>query len=78
MPQSTFDDPQLRAAMSDFVAAAAALDEASAVGGEPRDLMDLAEAKTVAGLRLRKRLTDLGWQAPAVRGTDECRPATSS
>ncbi len=65
MPHSTFDDPALRAALTDFVVAAAALDEASAVGGEARDLMDLAEAKTVAGLTLRKRLTGLGWTAPA-------------
>lgn len=64
MPQKSFDDPELRAAMAAFLSAAEALDEASVVGGQPRDLLDLAEAKAMAGLSLRKRLTALGWTAP--------------
>lgn len=64
MPK-TFDDPEVRSAMADYVTAAAALDEAASIGGEARDLMDLAEAKAVAGMTLRKRLLDLGWSAPA-------------
>jgi hypothetical protein len=66
MTASAFDDPALRAAMSAYLDAAVRLDETSAVGGEARDLLDLAEAKTLAGMQLRKRLTELGWSAPAV------------
>jgi hypothetical protein len=65
MPQKSFDDPALRQAMSDFLVAAAALDEASQDGGEARDLLDLAESKSMAAMALRRRLTDLGWTAPS-------------
>lgn len=61
-----FDDAGLRAAMTDYLDAARRLDETSSVGGEARSLLDLAEAKTLAGMRLRKRLTELGWSAPVV------------
>ena len=61
----SFDDAALRSAMTAFLTAAAALDEASEVGGEPRALLDLAEAKAVAGLALRQRLVAVGWTAPA-------------
>ena len=69
MPQSTFDDPELRRAMAAYLAAAQALDEASSVGGQPRELLDLAEAKSMAGLGLRQRLVALGWSAPAGQRT---------
>ena len=69
MPQTSFDDPELRSAMSTYLTAAQALDEASQVGGEARALLDLAEAKSVAGLELRKRLVSLGWTAPAGQRT---------
>ena len=69
MPLTSFDDPELRSAMSAFLKAAQALDEGSQVGGEPRALLDLAEAKSVAGLELRKRLIALGWTAPAGQRT---------
>ena len=65
MPHTTFDDPDLRSAMAAYLSAARLLDEAAARGGEQRDLMDLAEAKVVAGLTLRKRLEGQGWVAPA-------------
>ncbi len=69
MPQKSFDDPELRAAMTAYVAAAEALDAAAQVGDEPRALLDLAEAKSMASLRLRKRLVSLGWTAPASQRT---------
>ena len=65
MTGSGFDDAGLRTAMAAYLEAASRLDEASSVGGEARSLLDLAETKTLAGLQLRKRLTDLGWAAPA-------------
>jgi hypothetical protein len=64
MTAQVFDDAELRAAMTAFLNVARQLDETSAVGGEARNLLDLAEAKTLAGLQLRKRLTELGWSAP--------------
>ena len=69
MPQKSFDDPELRTAMTRYVEAAQALDEASQVGGEARDLLDLAESKAMAGMALRKRLESLGWTAPTGQRT---------
>jgi hypothetical protein len=69
MPPHTFDDATLRAAMAAYLAAASQLDETSSVGGEARSLLDLAEAKTLAAMQLRKRLVDLGWTAPAAQRT---------
>jgi hypothetical protein len=60
-----FDDAALRAAMTAFLDIARRLDESSSVGDEARNILDLAEAKTLAAMQLRKRLTDLGWHAPA-------------
>ena len=65
MAQKAFDDPEVRSAMAAYLEAAGSLDEASRVGDEPRALMDLAEAKAMAGMALRKRLEELGWTAPA-------------
>lgn len=62
MSAQGFDDVAVRTAMAAFVAAAAKLDEAS--GAEARLLLDLAEAKTLAGLQLRRELTAAGWSAP--------------
>ena len=64
MTASGLDDGALQALMRAYLDAAGKLDEAAAVGGEARDLLDLAEAKTVSALQLRKRLTELGWIAP--------------
>lgn len=66
MTAQVFDDAGLRSAMAAFLDAARRLDETSSVGGEARNLLDLAEAKTLAAMRLRKSLTELGWSAPAV------------
>lgn len=65
MAAAGLDDAQLRSAMAAFLDAARLLDEANDVGGEARDLLDLAEAKTLAAMQLRKRLSELGWSAPA-------------
>ena len=59
-----FDDAALRAAMAAYLDTAQRLDDASSLGGEARNLLDLAEAKTLASMQLRKRLTELGWHAP--------------
>ncbi len=59
-----FDDAELRAAMAGYLDAAGRLDDTAMVGGEARSLLDLAEAKTLSGMRLRKRLAELGWNAP--------------
>jgi hypothetical protein len=64
MTSHVFDDAQLRSAMAAFLDAARRLDETSSVGDEARNLLDLAEAKTLAAMQLRKRLTELGWAAP--------------
>ena len=64
MSASGLDDQDVRTAMAAFVSAAAKLDEASAAGAEPRQLLNLAEAKTLAALQLRRELTNAGWSAP--------------
>ena len=65
MSSSGLDDQDVRTAMAAFVSAAAKLDEASAAGAEARQLLNLAEAKTLAALQLRRELTNVGWSAPA-------------
>jgi hypothetical protein len=64
MSAQGLDDVEVRTAMAAFVAAATKLDEASATGDEPRQLLNLAEAKTLAALQLRRELTTRGWSAP--------------
>lgn len=66
--QMSFDDPELRAAMTAYLDLATALDEASQVG-DARQLLDLAEAKSVAAMSLRKQLVAQGWTAPAGQRT---------
>ncbi len=65
MPQKVFDAASVRAAMREYLAAADALDGAAEIGGQPRDLLDLAERKALAGMLLRKALEKQGWTAPA-------------
>ena len=65
MAQKVFDDATVRSAMRSFLAAADALDEVSSVGGEARDVLELAERKALAGMTLRKALERAGWTAPA-------------
>ncbi|MEX2289306.1 MAG: hypothetical protein WD794_03150 [Mycobacteriales bacterium] len=69
MPQKSFDDVPLRRAMTGYLEAAEAFDQASQVGAEARTLLDLAEAKAVAGMQLRKRLVELGWSEPEAQRT---------
>lgn len=70
MPQTVFDDSSIRAAMRGYLDAAERVDAAAELGGgEPRDLLDAAEAKTMAGLQLRKALERQGWTAPARTAT---------
>lgn len=64
MTAQGLDDTDLQAAMGTFLDSARRLDEASSGGGQARELLDLAEAKTLAAMRLRKRLAELGWVAP--------------
>ena len=69
MSAQGFDDDAVRTAMAAFVTAAAKLDEASATGAEARNLLDLAEAKTLAAMQLRRELTAAGWSAPATKAS---------
>ena len=64
MSAQGFDDEAVRTAMAAFVSAAAKLDDASATGAEARNLLDLAEAKTLAAMQLRRELAAAGWTAP--------------
>ena len=64
MSASGLDDQDVRTAMSAFVSAATKLDQAAANGAEPRQLLNLAEAKTLAAMQLRRELTNAGWSAP--------------
>lgn len=56
-----FDDPALLAAMRAYLAAADAL----AAAADDLEVLRGAEAASLAGLQLRKRLLELGWTAPA-------------
>ncbi len=58
------DDPELMAALRGYVAAVDRLDEVS-TSGTPRDVVDEAEAKSVAGMRLKRALVKAGWTAPS-------------
>ena len=75
MPQKVFDDAAVRSAMRSYLAAAEQLDDAAGVGGQPRDLLELAEQKAMAGLLLRKALERHGWTAPARAVEAEAQPA---
>lgn len=69
MAQNPLDDPALCASMARYLSAATALEEAAEFGGEARTLVDLAEAKAMTGLMLRKRLAELGWSEPVAAST---------
>ncbi len=66
MPE--LDDDALRAAMRAYLQAAERLDDAMNRGGSPdgsaRGVLDLADAKTLAALAVRRRLQQLGWTPP--------------
>ena len=65
MSAGSFEDPALLAAMRAFVAASDALDKSS----QDDQVIDLAQAKSMAGMVVRKRLTELGWSSPAHQRT---------
>lgn len=64
MSARDLDDPAVRSALREYVAAADLLEATTSIGAEARQLLELAEAKTVASMRLRRRLIELGWSAP--------------
>ncbi len=63
---SEFDDAGLRAAMRGYLDAAARLEhlDADPDGEAVRAMLDLAQAKSLAAITLRRRLRDLGWTPP--------------
>lgn len=65
MASLSFDDPDLLAAMRAYLDACAALDAAA----DDADVLSRSEAKSVAGLSLRKHLLAQGWAAPASQRT---------
>lgn len=65
MSSGSFEDPALLAAMRAFVEANDALSKAD----EASALIELSEAKSMAGMSLRKRLAELGWSAPVRQRT---------
>lgn len=67
MSAQGLDDPAVRTAMAAFLSAAGKLDEAATSGAEPRHLLDLAEAKTLTALQLRRELAAVGWSAPSAQ-----------
>lgn len=77
MSQNAFDDAGVRSAMRGYLDAAGRLDEVATLGGEPRDLLDLAESKALAGMLLRKALEKQGWTAPA-RSPETTSPETTA
>ena len=71
---SDFDDNALLGALEGYLATVQALEQAAASGSAERDLLELGQAKSLAGLVLHKRLTDLGWSPPS----KITRPATAA
>ena len=69
MSAQGLDDQDVRTAMAAFLTAAAKLDDAAGSGAEPRQLLNLAEAKTLAALQLRRELTAVGWAAPSAQAS---------
>ncbi|MDX6246179.1 MAG: hypothetical protein QOE76_3902 [Frankiales bacterium] len=64
-----FDDARLFAALREYVHAAEALSGIDPQD-EPRRTLDLAEHKSLAGMAVRRRLTELGWTPPLRRQPD--------
>ena len=61
------DDAELQVAMRAYLTAAEALDAAAVagtVGDGSREVIDRADAKTLAEMNLRRQLERLGWTAP--------------
>ncbi len=70
-----FDDPRLYAALREYVLAAEALQDV-APQDEPRRTLDLAEHKSLAGMALRRRLMEMGWNPPVRRTVDVSEPSS--
>ncbi len=58
-----FDAPALVAALRGYLAALDRLEQVSDTASA-RDLVDEAEAKSIAAMRLKRELIDQGWAAP--------------
>lgn len=69
MSTRSFDDAELRAAMTEYLDLAGALDEAAQAGVDERAVLELAEATSMAAMRLRRRLEAQGWTAPSGQRT---------
>jgi hypothetical protein len=61
MASQVFESEPVRSAMRAFLAACDAVEAATM----DSDLLDLSDAKVLAGLNLRKALVGAGWTAPA-------------
>jgi hypothetical protein len=61
MAALSFDDPVLQTAMRAYLEACKALDTAT----DDADVLLHSDAKSMAGMSLRKRLVELGWTAPS-------------
>jgi hypothetical protein len=59
---SEFDDAALRAAMREFIDAADRLSRVDSL--DSREILDLADRKSLAAMTLRRRLEQAGWTAP--------------
>lgn len=64
MSARDFDDPGLVAALRGYLAALDRLAQISGTGSA-RDVVDEAEAKSIAAMRLKRELSGQGWTAPA-------------
>ena len=60
-----FDDPSLLAAMRSYLDACTAVEAAA----DDAQVLALADAKVLAGMRLRKCLVAQGWTAPVSQRT---------
>lgn len=65
MDSRPLDDPALLAAMKDYLDACTRLDSA----GTDSEVLERSEAKSMAAMSLRKRLSEAGWAAPSRQRT---------
>jgi hypothetical protein len=65
MTSRPFDDPAILAAMKAYLDACSAAERASS----DSDVLDRSEAKSMAGMALRQRLSEAGWSAPTRQRT---------
>lgn len=66
MSTRPLDDPAILSAMRAYLDACATADRAA---GED-EIMTSSEAKSMAGMMLRQRLTEAGWHAPTSQRTN--------